>query len=102
MVDDDDDVVENAWTSVLLLCRPLFQSSAAAATSSDVKHWKLFVVIMVGFVFCFCFCCHERHFFLFCQTGFDTTRSCLRHQINDEVAAQIRIDYNTSPVDRLF
>ena len=47
MVDDDDDVVENAWTSVLLLGRPLFQSSAEAA-SSDVNHGKLFVITSVG------------------------------------------------------
>ena len=51
MVDDDDDVVENAWTtSVLLLGRPLFQSSAAAATSSDVNHGKLFVIMLVLFL----------------------------------------------------
>jgi len=48
MVDDDDDVVENAWTTnVLLLCRPLFQRSAEAATSSDVNHGKLFVIMVV-------------------------------------------------------
>lgn len=102
MVDDEVDGVENAWTTnVLLLGRPLFHSSAAAATSSDVKHGELFV-IMVG-----CFCGQRCHFFLFCQTGFDTTMTssfirCVEVEMASEVGGRHALGTPPPPHDWQF